>query len=305
MVISWPPGWSSEMARWGHAPADGHGRCNVVPSAQLFDFRDPLPMPAGAARLVAAVVEAAPRVGLLIGLACGRTVPVSCPGVRRVALVEVATPAAVWTRLTCGLSDPGLLLIPAEAAVALADLYLGGMGEGEARPCSALEQELLVRHTLPALRPLAAALADHGVTTLQAGPVSDEPLPVGGGEVVALPLDVQLPGGTTVRLTVCLPAKSLLPSDADPAPAIPSRATELVLGDVPVEVAVRLAASVVSAEDVEDLRPGDVIRLDPEATQQLLGVLTGEGRDVPVLGGSLGRRGKHLAVVVHSLTGGQ
>lgn len=274
-----------------------------MPPAQLFDFRDPLPMPAGAARLVAAITDAAPRVGLLLGLACGRSVPVSCPGVRRVALVEVATPSAVWSPLSCGLPDPGLLLVPSEVAVALADLFLGGMGEGEPRPCSPLEQGLLFRHTLPALRPLAEALADHGVTGLAAGPVSDDPLPIGGGEVVAIPLDLQLPTGAVVRLTVCLPAKSLLPSEADPAPAIPSPAAESVLGAVSVEVAFRLAPTVVTAEDIEDLRPGDVIRLDPGAASHLVGSLAGDGDEVPFLAAALGRRGRRRAVVVHALVG--
>ncbi len=276
-----------------------------MPPAQLFDFRDPLPMPAGAARLVSAVIEAAPRVGLLLGLSCGRTVPVSCPGVRRVSLVEVAEAGAVWTPLGCGLADPGVLLFPADAAVALADLYLGGVGEGEHRPCTSLEAELLVRHTLPALRPLATALADHGVTGFHAGPVSDDPLPIGGGEVVAVPLDMELPSGETIHLTLCLPAKSLLPGEVEVEVAIPSAAARNVLGDVPVEVALRLGASVVSAGDIEDLRPGDVIRLDPYAVDHLLGVLAGDGLEVPVLGASLGRRGKHRAVVVHALTGGQ
>lgn len=293
------------MAQDGHAPSRSSRRWEGVPPAQLFDFRDPLPMPTGAARLVSALVEAAPRVGLLLGLACGRTVPASCPGVRRVSLLEVATPDAVWAPLGCGLADPGVLLLSSDAAVALADLYLGGVGEGEERPCTALEAELLIRHTLPALRPLAAALADHGVTGFQAGPVSDDPLPHGGGEVVAVPLDLELPSGTTIRLTLCLPAKSLLPGEVEPAPAAPSNAARDVLGDIPVEVAVRLGASIVSAGDIEDLRPGDVIRLDPHACDNLLGVLAGDGLEVPVLGASLGRRGKHRAIVVHALTGGQ
>jgi|GEM_PF-5500483 len=271
--------------------------------AQLFDFRNPLPMPAGAARLVAAVTEAAPRVGLLLGLACGRTVPVTCPGVRRVAIVEVATAGALWAPLACGLSDPGLLLVPADTAVALADLYLGGLGEPENRPCSPLEQQLLVRHTLPALRPLADALADHGVTVLSAGPVSDEPLPLGGGEVVAVPLDVKLPHGAVVRLTLCLPAKSLLPAAGEPAPAVPSRAAEQVLFDVEVELALRLASTTVTAQDVEELQPGDVVRLDPGAAEQLVGVLSGSDEDVLVLVAGLGRRGRHRAVLVHDVVG--
>lgn len=269
-----------------------------MPSAQLFDFRDPLPMPAAAAGLVAAVSEAAPRVGLLLGLASGRTVPVTAQAVRRVALVEVATPGAVWVPLACGLPDPGLLLVPADSAVALADLFLGGLGEPADRPASPLEQQLLLQHVLPALRPLAEALADHGVTGLRPGVVCDKPLPVGGGEVVAVQLEAELPHGTTARLSLCLPAKSLLPADSEPAPPVPTNATERVLGDVQVEVALRLPSTTVTAEEIEDLRPGDVIRIDAEALGALVGVLTGQHDDVPFLTATLGRRGRRRAVSV-------
>lgn len=261
-------------------------------------------MPAGAAGLVAAVTDAAPRVGLLLGTACGRSLPMTCPGVRRVALVEVALPGAVWAPLSCGLPDPGLLLVPAPATVALADLFLGGLGEPEQRTASALEQQLLVQHLLPALKPLADALSEHGVTGFSAGPVTDKPLPVGGGEVVAVPLEIHLPLGAVVGVTLCLPAKSLLPADTESALAVPSGRTEQVLAEVPVELSLRLPASTVSAEEVEDLHPGDVIRLDGEALSALVGVLGGGSEDVTVLTAALGRRGKRRAVVVGSPYGG-
>lgn len=275
-----------------------------MPAASLFDFRDPLPMPAGAGRLVAAVVAAAPRVGLLVGLACGRDVVGSCRGVRRAALVEVARPGAVWAPLSCGLADPGLLLVAGPDAVALADLLLGGPGEPMERATSLMEQQLLVRHVVPALHPVVDALGEHGVGGLACGPVSDQPLPTGLGEVLAIPLELALPSGESVLVTLCLPAKSLLPAEPGPAQLEPVSATERVLADVPVEVSLRLPATVMSAEDVEDLSPGDVLHLDPDAAATLLGVLPGGSDAVTVLTASLGRRGKRRAVVVHDLLGG-
>ncbi len=275
-----------------------------MPPARVFDFREPLPMPVGAASLVASVEDAAPRVGLLLGLSCGRPLAVTAIGVRRMALMEVATAGDVWAPLSCGLPDPGLLLVPAATTVALADLALGGVGSAMERAATALEQQLMVQHLVPALRPLSDALREHGVTGLLAGTASDKPLPVGSGEVVAIALELSMPAGTTVTLNVCLSAKSLLPADAEPAPAQPSAATQRALADVQVEVALRLPATTVSAGEVEDLHPGDVIRLDPEALDALVGVLTGQHEDVPVLTASLGRQGRRRAVRVGSPYGG-
>lgn len=269
--------------------------------ASLFDFRDPLPMPSGAHRLVAAVADAAPRVGLVLGLATGRPVGVTCAAPRRAALVEVASPGAVWAPLRCGLPDPGLLLVPVEAAVALADLLMGGPGEPETRSTTALEQALLLQHLVPALRPLAEALADRGVTSFEAGAVSDEELPPGTGEVLALPLTVALPNGATVVVTVCLPAKSLLPSDATPHPASPTPLAHAALADVPVDVSLRLPTTRLSADQVEDLVPGDVLRLDAGAEGALIGVLTSSTGDLTVLTAALGRRGRRRAVQVGSV----
>jgi flagellar motor switch protein FliM len=262
-------------------------------------------MPAEASGLVASVEGAAPRVGLLLGLSLGRPLPVRCTAVRRVALVEVATAGGVWAPLSCGLPDPGLLLVPAGTAVAFADVALGGPGAPEDRPATTLEQQLLVQHLVPALRPLADALADHGVTGLVTAQVTDRPLPVGGGEVLALSLEVDAPAGSAVPFTVCLPAKSLLPADTDPVAPMPSSATQQVLAEVPVEVALRMPISTVSADVVEDLHPGDVIRLEADSLAGLVGVLSGQEEDVPVITASLGRRGRRRAVVVGSPYGGQ
>lgn len=274
-----------------------------MPRPELFDFRDPLPMPAGAERLVATLTDAVNRVGLLLAAAAGRPVPVTSGGVRRVALVEVAGPGDVWAPLDCGLPGTCLLLLPGGGAVALADLLMGGIGTGEERPATRMEQALLVRHVVPALWPMAAALEPYGVTGLLAGPPSDDPLPAGTGEVIAVLLDAALPAGSTVRLVLCLPARSLLPAEPEhPLPA-PGPA-ERVLGSVPVTVALRLPASVVRASDMEELAPGDVLRLDPGATEGLTGVLVREGGELTVLTAGLGKRGRRRAVVVHDVLEG-
>lgn len=271
-----------------------------VPLPSLFDFRDPLPMPAGAERLVVGLTEAVPRVGMLLGAAAGRTLTVTCGGVRRVALVEVAVDGDVWAPLECGLAGTCLLVVPRAGAVALADLLMGGLGEPDDRPANRLEQTLLVRHLVPALRPLAAALAEHGVDGLSADGVTDDPLPTGTGEVVAVLLDATLPGGDDVRVVLCLPARSLLPAEPEAALPAPGPAED-VLGDVPVTVALRLPGTVLSAADLDELAPGDVLRLDPLAHTQLAGVLQRAEGDLPVLSAGLGRRGPMRAVVVHDV----
>lgn len=260
-------------------------------------------MPAGAERLVVGLTEAVPRVGMLLGAAAGRTVATSCGGVRRAALVEVADDGDVWAPLACGLPGTCLLVVPRAGAVALADLLMGGLGEPDDRPANRLEQTLLVRHLVPSLRPLAAALAEHGVDGLAAEDVTDDPLPAGTGEVVAVLLDADLPSGGSVRVVLCLPARSLLPAEPEPALPAPGPA-EAVLGDVPVTVALRLPATVGCAADLDDLAPGDVIRLDPLAPDQLTGVVRRAEGDLPVLSAALGRRGTQRAVVVSDVLPG-
>ncbi len=277
-----------------------------MPAPDLFDFREPLPMPAGAERLVAGLTDAAPRVGLLLGAAAGRALPVRCGGVRRVALVEVATDGDVWVPLECGLAGSCLLVLPAESAVRLADLLMGGTGETAPRPTTRLEQSVLLRHVVPALWPLATALADAGVTGLQAGPISDDPLPTGTGEVVAVLLEAVLPAGGEATLVLCLPARSLLPAGPERPTAVAGPAAD-VLGSVPVTVALRLPGATVAAADLAELSPGDVLRLDGGATAELTGLLplggARAGEDLPVLTATLGRRGRRRAVVVHELLG--
>lgn len=273
----------------------------VVPPASVFDFREPLPLPAAAAPLSTALTESAPRVGLLLGMASGRAITASCAGLRRVALVEVTSADSVWAPLRTGLPDAALLVADPASTIALADVFLGGNGTPEQRSVTPLELTLLVRQVVPSLRPLAEALADHGVTSFEAGPATIEPLPTGYGEVVAVPLQLDLPSGATASLTLCLPAKTLLPSDTGPVVPEPTPAAADALSDVPVEVTVRMLPSYVPAAEVDTLQPGDVVALAPDAALQLVGLLPG---DLPLFAAELGRRDDRRAVLVHSLETG-
>ena len=272
-----------------------------MPRATVHDFREPLPLPAAAAPLSQALVDAAPRVGLLLGMSSGRTVLVQCTGLRRVALVEVTGPQTVWAELRTGLSDAALLVTDGPSTIALADVFLGGSGQPDDRAVTALELDLLVQQVVPALRPLAEALRDHGVLTMDARSATMEPLPTGYGEVVAVPLALHLPSGAEATLTLCLPAKSLLPNDGSPALPEPSAAAAGSLADVQVEVAVRLLPSVVSAADVDGLQPGDVVQLHPDAVHSLVGLVPG---DQQVFTAELGRRDSRRAVLISAVESG-
>lgn len=269
-----------------------------------FDFQQPLPMPAGAARLVAAVQQAAPRTGMLLGAAAGRLVDVRCTAVRRAAVVELVTGQDVWAPLRCALPGTCLLLVPSADAVALADLLMGGAGQPEARATTPLERQLVLRHLMAALTPVDQALAEWGAGDLVAGPASEDPLPAGSGEVVAVVLLAALPSGATSTVTLCLPARSLLPAEAEPSALPVPSATEQALAEVPVTLALRLPTTVVAAADVADLAEGDVLRLDADAPRRVQGSLAAPDGELQVLTAALGARGPRRAVVVHELLGG-
>lgn len=272
--------------------------------AAAYDFRAPLPMPAEAARLVAAVEDAAPRGGLMLSVACGRPVEMSCGTVERVSTEQLSRPGDTWVPLSCGLPAPALLVVPAALSTALADLFLGGAGAGDDRPATPLEQRLIVRHLLPALEPVRVALAEQGVTALAPGAPSTEPLPPSAGDTVAVRLTVTLASGVTGTATLAFATRALLPTAAlEALIAAPSAPATAALADVAVVVALRLPGTVVTAADVEGLAVGDVLRLDHPLGTPVIGVVSSADGDQPFLLAGLGRRGRKRAVVVSELLG--
>ena len=271
-------------------------------SVDAFDFEAPLPLPASAPRLVGRVQDVSPRIGVALSVACGRTVTVGCTGAERVSAGHLAGQGLTWSYVSCGLPGVTILVIPDVLVVALADSLMGGTGVvPEDRPATSLEQRLVFRHLGPALAPIANAFAETGMTGIEIGEVESHAPPASVGDLVALRLETSLSTGTTGTVTLALPARALLPT-AESAMnlAPPPPATAAVLGDVAVTISVRLAPTTLTADDVNLLAPGDIIRLEHREDRPMIGVLD----DRTILTASLGRRGRRRAIVVHDVISG-
>ena len=274
-------------------------------SLDAFDFEAPLPLPATAPRLVGRVQDVSPRIGVALSVACGRTVVFTCTGAERVSSGHLAQAGVTWCYVDCGSLGRAILVVPAALTVGLADTLMGGSGrlqvtEAAVRPATTLEQRLVLRHLGPALQPLVLAFAGNGLTALVVGEPETHALPASIGDLVALRLSTHVEGtGAGDTITLALPAQALLPG-AELRLLDPPTATAAALGEVPVEVSLRLSATPMSAAEVESLRPGDVVRLEHPVDRPLLGLLD----DRVVLHATLGRRGRRRAVLVTDLLGG-
>lgn len=279
-------------------------RSTQPPTAtQPFDFEAPLPLPATAPRLVSQVQDVSPRIGVALSVACGRSVVVTCTGAERVSSGHLASPGQTWTYVECGLPGKTILVVPSTLTVALADTLMGGSGAGATeseRPATTLEQRLVFRHLSPALQPLVQAFAANGMTGLALGEPETLALPASIGDLVALHLETTLEGvGVRAAMTLALPARALLSGVDLLRFSEPPAATAAALAEVEVEISLRLEPATLTAAEVEDLAPGDVVRIEHVVTRPVVGLLD----DRPVLHGKLGRRGRRRAVQVTDLLG--
>ena len=238
---------------------------------------------------------------MALSVACGRTVLVTCTGAERVSSGHLAQAGLTWAYADCGLLGKTVIAVPQALTVALADTLMGGSGilpGGSERPSTTLEQRLVLRHLGPALQPLVVAFAGNGMTQMTVGEPETQGLPSSIGDLVALRLETDLEGITLQgTITVALPARAMLPGAVDLRLAEPATATAAALGEVPVELSLRLESATLSAADVDALCPGDVVRLEHVISRPLIGLLD----ERPILHATLGRRGRRRAVVVTDL----
>jgi flagellar motor switch protein FliM len=231
----------------------------------------------------------APKCGLAVTSVIGREASL------RIALVEAsaAEPSGEYACYRVGAAGHrcAALLIAAPAVARLAELFMGGTGGGTDRQPSALEGSIVERRLGSLLMGLDAVLAQFGVD---------------GHEVAALETfrDLSLEPHQ-VRVTieividdVAIPMILILPASHHAVRAnVPLDTTSVfaeALRDIPLSVSVRFESVVLTAEELDDLEPGDVIRLEQPENASLVGIVDNQR----VFVGRAGRRGRRLAVEI-------
>ncbi len=206
------------------------------------------------------------------------------------ALLEMSTSSALTLvdRLLGGIGRPGLLRRPTELESALiTDLvrHAEGALAGTFEPVLAIE---------PALRGI-----EFNPNFVQAANPPEM--------VVVMSYSMSILEGHRSEglVTLTYPAALLTtawelePATDSPRPAlspgsIPNAALAASLPDLSVPLAARLRSSDISAADLDDLRPGDVITLDHGVDEPVIGVVEGSA----LVEGRLGRKGKNMALEI-------
>jgi hypothetical protein len=271
-------------------------------TSSAFDPQAPQPLPERIRPLVGALITIAARVGLKLTLSCGRRVVVTCAGCGRLPASALAGSGAAWSVVDAGLPTPGVLTVDDPVALALADVLLGGDGSVTGRAPERVETSVLRRHLERALSPMLEPLVPYGVRALDlAAPPSEITAPelLGGAEMFAVRLSVELDSGVLPGvLVLALPYRTLF-GTAGTADVPRDEKANRALAGVPVDLTVRFPATTVPAYDIAGLEPGDVLRLDV-AQPLVQGLVNG----VRMLSGSLGRSGRHRAILVSELESG-
>jgi hypothetical protein len=271
-------------------------------TSTAFDPQAPQPLPERIRPLVGALINTAGRVGLKLTLSCGRRVQVSCVGCGRLPAGALAGSGAAWSVVEAGLPTPGVLTVDDTVALALADVLLGGSGDVEPRAPERVESSVLRRHLGRALSPILEPLLPYGVRSLDLTdppPDISPPELLGGAEMFAVRMSVELDSGLLPGvLVLALPYRTLF-GTAGSADVPRDEKTNRALSSVPVDLTIRFPSTTVPAYDIAGLEPGDVLRLDV-AQPLVQGLVDG----VRLLSGSLGRSGRHRAILVSELESG-
>lgn len=208
---------------------------------------------------------------------------------------------------------PGVALLEmsTSTALTLVDRLLGGLGKpGIMRRPTDLESRLIqdvMREAQSALRetfdPLLEVDArfegiEFNPNFVQATNPSEM--------VVVMSYSLSIVEGSRSEglLTLCYPFSLLMPAwelapEADErVPALgagePENPVSAILPDVAMPISIRLRETAVTARDIAELQPGDVLRFDHKVDEGVLGVVAG----LELVEGRIGRKGKNMALQV-------
>ena len=185
----------------------------------------------------------------------------------------------------------GALVVSLAGVSRLAELFMGGDGKGSERAPGPLEWSIVLKRLGSVLTGMGEVLAAFGVDSLAVALVEPTELNLESHQVRAV-IDITI-GGIAVPVTLVLPAAHHVVRNAVPQIETSSALAD-ALGEVPVSVAIRYTAVQMSAEELDGLEPGDVIRLDQPEHAPLVGLVDNKH----MFSGFIGRRGRRLAMKI-------
>lgn len=232
----------------------------------------------------------APKCGLAVTSVVGREATLAITGVDAEAGFEFDGDNA-WFRVGDPMGRSGALVVSLAGVARLAELFMGGDGRGPDRAPAPLEWSIVVKRLGSVLSGMGEVLAAFGIDSLHAAPVDPAELNLESHQIRAV-IDVTI-GGVGVPVTLVLPAAHHVVRTAAP-PVETSAALADALSEVPVSVAIRYAAVEMSADELDDLEPGDVIRLDQSEHAPLIGIVDNK----QMFTGFVGRQGRRLAMKI-------
>lgn len=271
-------------------------------NVELFDFRDASELSQAAElRASEALRIAIPRAALVLSTITRRSVSGQLTRFELTApddvnlegcdVYDITMPMPAAPGLSATRHPIGTAVVGRVGVTGLAELLMGGPGDGEDRLPTRFERNLLCRRLSEALLPLWDAL---GLQCAEAPGLAfiDNPVPELPLSTVAVGICFSV-GERTWELTLAL-ASAVVDASLGPPPAQNGATMAKAVKDVPVELAVSFGPIKVSAAELERIAPGDVIRLDHGLGTPLVALV--EGR--PMLLVRHGTTGRRLAVEV-------
>lgn len=148
----------------------------------------------------------------------------------------------------------GVFIISQKCAVALADLFFGGPGEGTERRLTEIEGQAITSLAGGVIAPVVGVLSGREGCHIALHQMKDAPLP--SSNIVELAMTMSV-GAASIDASLLVPDP-----DGGRIDASSREAMEAKVKDMPVDVEIDLASVEMAASEVQSLAAGDVIVFD-------------------------------------------